>query len=73
MEILSKVTTQVVETVYTIQDETSVFYYKEWINDSGKVIDAMLMDKDGYQIDDPVLMECVEVFVDQLEDTEMPY
>lgn len=73
MELLSKVETKVTEVVYTIQDDVSAFYYKEWIDDRGKVIDAQLVDKDGYQIDDPVLMECVEVFVDQLEDTEMPY
>lgn len=73
MELLSKVETKVTEVVYTIQDDVSTFYYKEWINDSGKIVDAQLVDNDGYQIDDPVLMECVEVFVTQLEDTEMPY
>ena len=73
MEILSKVETKVTEVVYTIQDDVSAFYYKEWIDDSGKCIDAQLVDKDGYQIDDPVLMDCVQTFVDQLEDTEMPY
>lgn len=73
MELLSKVETKVTEVVYTIQDDVSTFYYKEWINDSGKIVDAQLVDKDGYQIDDPVLMVCVEVFVTQLEDTEMPY
>ena len=68
MEILSKVTTQVVETVYTFQDETSVFYYKEWLDDRGKVIDEMLMDKDGYQIDDPVLWEQVQEFVAMMDE-----
>lgn len=81
MELLSKVETKVTEVVYTIQDDVvpslspnlSTFYYKEWINDSGKIVDAQLVDKDGYQIDDPVLMVSVEVFLTQLEDTEMPY
>ncbi|NBT59338.1 hypothetical protein EBT16_11200 [bacterium] len=73
MELLSKVETKVTEVVYTIQDEVSTFYYKEWVNDSGKIVDAQLVDKDGYQIDDPVLMVSVEVFLTQLEDTEMPY
>lgn len=81
MELLSKVETKVTEVVYTIQyspfrslsPNLSTFYYKEWVNDSGKIIDAQLVDNDGYQIDDPVLMESVEVFLTQLEDTEMPY
>ena len=73
MELLSKVETRVTEVVYTIQDDVSTFYYKEWINDSGKIVDAQLVDKDGYQIEDPVLMDCVQTFVDQLEDAEMPH
>ena len=73
MELLSKVETRVTEVVYTIQDDVSAFYYKEWIDDSGKFIDAQLVDKDGYQIEDPVLMDCVQTFVDQLEDAEMPH
>jgi len=66
MTILNKVESQVTEVVYTIQDEIGVIIYKEWINDSGKVIDSQMQDKDGYQIDDPAILEDIQNLVDSL-------
>lgn len=63
MELLSKQELTVTEVVFTLKDETSVFYYKEWLNENGKVIDSMMVDKDGHQIDDPVLLEAVDWFL----------
>ena len=68
MELLQKTESTVTEVVYTLQDETSAFYYKEWRNDSGKVIDAMMIDKDGDIISDPVLLEQVEEYLDSIEE-----
>lgn len=56
----------VIEHTYFIQDNQGKIVYKEWVNDSGKVIDSTLRDKDGYEIDDPELMEQVQEFVDTL-------
>lgn len=67
MELLSKTQFVVTEVTYTLQDEISVFYYKEWINAEEKVIDSVLRDKDGYQIDDPALLERVYDFIDSQE------
>jgi hypothetical protein len=67
MELLKKEEVNVIENTYTIQDETSVFYYKEFINSKGKVVDSFLRDKDGFEIDDPILLEEVEEFIDGLE------
>ena len=67
MELLKKEEVNVIENTYTLQDETSVFYYKEFINSKGKVVDAFLRDKDGFEIDDPSLLEEVEEFIDSLE------
>ena len=64
MELLKKEEVSVIENTYTLQDGTSVFYYKEFINSKGKVVDAFLRDKDGFEIDDPILLEEVEEFVD---------
>ena len=64
MELLKKEEVSVIENTYTLQDETSVFYYKELINSKGKVVDSFLRDKDGFEIDDPILLEEVEEFVD---------
>jgi hypothetical protein len=68
MELLKKEEVNVIENTYTIQDETSVFYYKEFINSKGKVVDSFLRDKDGFEIDDPILLEEVEEFIDGLEE-----
>jgi hypothetical protein len=56
------------EVVYTIQDGVSPFYYKEWLNEKGKVIDCLLRDKDGFEIDDSELLERVQEFIDGLEE-----
>ncbi len=63
----AKIESVVTEVTYTLADDISPFYYKEWLNDSGKVIDSILRDKDGYEIDDPALLEEVQNFVDGLE------
>jgi hypothetical protein len=67
MKLLSKTESTVTEVTYTLEDETSVFYYKEWLNDSGKVIDCLMRDKDGYDIDDSLLFEQVQEFIDSQE------
>ena len=64
LTLLNRVESNVTEVVYTLQDDVSAFYYKEWLNSKGKVIDSLLEDKDGYQIDDPVLLEEVQEFID---------
>jgi hypothetical protein len=68
MELLKKEEVNVIENTYTIQDETSVFYYKEFLNSKGKVVDSLLRDKDGFEINDPILLEEVEEFIDGLEE-----
>lgn len=67
MELLNKTKSIVTEVTYTLQDKTSVFYYKEWLDDSGKVIDCLMRDKDGSEIDDPLLFEEVQEFIDSQE------
>jgi len=57
---------QVVEHTYTFQDETGVVIYKEWIDESGSVMDFTLRDKDGYEIDDPELLDRIMEFLEAL-------
>jgi len=69
MELLNhQIEGQVVEHTYTIQHPTEgVLYYKEWIqSDNGKFIDCVLRSKSGYEIDDAVIIEEVQEFVDNL-------
>lgn len=66
MNLLAKSLCAVTEVEYVLHDETSVFYYKEWIHE-GKVIDCILRDKDGNSIDDANLLEAVQEYVDTLD------
>ena len=61
-----EVFSEVVEHTYTLQDETGVLIYKEWV-DKGQVIDFVLRDKDGNDIGDAELFDQVMEFVDNLE------
>ena len=65
LNLLQKQESTVTEVIYTLQDDTGSFFYKEWLNESGKVIDSLMRDKDGYQIDDPALLEQVQEFLDE--------
>lgn len=57
----------VTEVTYSFTDENGRFYYKEWLDEDGTVIDSILRDKGGYQIDDPELYESVQNFVTEYE------
>lgn len=69
MKLLNSTQSQVTVQEFTIEDETSVFIYKEIIED-GNVIDSILRDKDGFEIDDPALFDEVCNFVDTLLQNE---
>jgi hypothetical protein len=58
-------TGEVIEHTYFIQDDQGKLIYKEWVC-KGKVIDFTLRDKDGYDIDDPEMVEQVQEFIDTL-------
>jgi len=66
MELLNKTESTVTEVVYTMQDETSAFYYKEWHDDRGKVINAAIIDKAGHEVYDPILLEEIEEYLDSI-------
>ena len=66
MELLSKSVSVVTEVTYVFQDDVSSFTYKEWLDESNKVVDSILRDKDGHEIDDPELYDTVCHFVDSL-------
>lgn len=68
MELLNKTKRQVIEAVYTFQDtDGSILIYKEWLNEEGIVIDSVLRSKNGWDIDNPALMEQVQIIVSELE------
>lgn len=68
MLLLDRMESPVKEISYTLQDDVSPFHYKEWLNAKGQVIDFVLRDKDGFEIDDPELLERVQEFIDGLEE-----
>jgi len=68
MEVLYKgIVNQITERSLTLQlEDGSIVYYKEWVNDSGKVIDCTIRSKDGYDIskEDPGLFDKICDYVD---------
>jgi len=57
---------ELVEHTYTLKDEKGVLVYKEWVDQSGSVMDFTLRNKDGEDIDDPELFDQVMEFIDTL-------
>jgi len=69
MELLKhEVYSQAIENTYTIQHPNEgILVYKEWIDsEDGKCLDFILRSKDGFEIDDPALVEEVQEFIDVL-------
>ena len=69
MEVLHKEeVTGITERSLTLQlEDGSIIFYKEWVNDSGKVIDCTIRSKDGYDIsmEDPGLFDEICDYVDE--------
>lgn len=57
----------VTEHTYTLKDEVSIFYYKEWMDEKGNLVDSLMRDRDGHEIDDPVLQHRVWELIDKYE------
>lgn len=57
----------VIEHTYTLKDEVSIFYYKEWMDEKGNLVDSLMRDRDGHEIDDPVLQHRVWELIDKYE------
>lgn len=57
----------VTEHTYTLKDEVSILYYKEWMDEKGNLVDSLLRDKDGHEIDDPILQHRVWELIDKYE------
>lgn len=67
MELLTNSILKVTEETFFLQDpEDGVLVYKEWSDESGNVIDFVLRSKDGYEFNDPSILERVQTFVDNL-------
>ena len=64
MNIISQESNSVTETTYFLEDNGKKLVYKEWLNQKGKVIDEVLRDQNGNDIDDPALLERVQEAVD---------
>ena len=64
MNIISQESNTVTETTYFLEDNGKKLVYKEWLNQKGKVIDEVLRDQNGNDIDDPALLERVQEAVD---------
>lgn len=61
MKLISRLTQTIND--YQIEIDGVEYYYKEWLNDSGKVIDDELSDGDGL-VDNENILERIRQFVD---------
>ena len=62
MKLVSKLTQTIND--YQLKINGTEYYYKEYLDDSGKVIDDELSDRDSLVIEDDNLIEQVREFVD---------
>jgi len=62
MKLISRLTQTIND--YQIEIDGVEYYYKEWLDDSGKVIRDELSDGDSLVIEDEGLIERVREFVD---------
>lgn len=63
-----KVTTETItRKIYSdIEVDGEKYILIDMLNENGRVIDSVLRNENGYDIDDPVIMEAVEEIVDKL-------
>ncbi len=62
----NKITSFITTVTFSLITEKGPITYIEYLNDKNKVIDLNLRDEDGDEIDDSVLLEEVQNFVDKL-------
>jgi hypothetical protein len=65
--LLNNEVRSVQERTYILQDNHGKLVYKEWLDETGEVIDSVLRDKDGYAIEDWELFDQVQKFIDNLD------
>ena len=67
MKLVSKTEHRVIEVEYVLDTTKGQIFYKEWQDERGRVIDAAMRDKDGFEIYDAALFEEIEEYVDTLD------
>lgn len=68
MKLESHSTYAVTTETYNFITKQGPVTYMEYINDKGKVTDCNLRDEDGNEINDPVLLEKIQFFVDNIDE-----
>ncbi|TXG76204.1 hypothetical protein E6Q11_05225 [Candidatus Dojkabacteria bacterium] len=51
MKIILSSTEQVTANIYQVENNGGKYTYKEWVNEKGKVVDFILLDQDGHEMD----------------------
>ena len=69
MKLLAVDSNPVTVKTYTVEREGDTYFYIDYINDQGKIVDSILRTTEGYEVDVPALFEEIQEFVDQ-EDTK---
>lgn len=65
LEVLNYSSNVVTENTYHLRDENGrIYFYKEWLDESGKVIDCVVRNEGGHDISDVPLVEQIWEFID---------
>jgi hypothetical protein len=67
MKLVSKQKSQTTKEVYEIEHEGLFYTLTEYLNEKGKVIDSILIDVDGEEIDNEKIIKEIQDFVTFLE------
>jgi hypothetical protein len=70
MKLLNRITSTITTDTFEVEHEGKKITYIEYLNEKSRVIDQVLRDEDGNNIDDPTLLEEMESFVMILEQNQ---
>jgi len=60
MKIVSKTVAAITTETYEVEKDGQKYIYIDYLNDSGKVIDSILRDENGNNVDNMTLMEEIQ-------------
>ena len=66
MKFISKSESTITKVMYIIEIGKNTYYYTEWQNEGGKVIDSEIRDEDGGMSYDWELLESIQEYLDHI-------
>lgn len=71
MVLLNKTKCTVTEVTYILEHpDEGVFYYKEYLNERGQVVNSIMRTKHGYEIEDQDLVQEILNAIDKIDNND---